>query len=72
MEASAYKGTGIFAKELEDELMKFTMKSEDNKVDAHLIEKTEEVQRNTEEVNITDCTKSLGNELVESSIPGHN
>ncbi|KAL0464571.1 UNVERIFIED_CONTAM: hypothetical protein Slati_0344700 [Sesamum latifolium] len=67
MEASAYKGTGIFAKELEDELMKFTMKSEDNKVDAHLIEKTEEVQRNTEEVNITDCTKSLGNELVEAA-----
>ncbi|KAL0397689.1 UNVERIFIED_CONTAM: hypothetical protein Scaly_0217300 [Sesamum calycinum] len=47
--------------------MKFTMKSEDNKVDAHLIEKTEEVQRNTEEVNITDCTKSLGNELVETA-----
>ncbi|XP_011089646.1 uncharacterized protein LOC105170520 isoform X2 [Sesamum indicum] len=67
MEASAYKGTGIFAKELEDELMKFTMKSEDNKVDAHLIEKTEEVLRNTEDVNITDCTKSLGNELVEAA-----
>ncbi|KAK4414606.1 hypothetical protein Salat_2873600 [Sesamum alatum] len=67
MEASAYKGTGIFAKELEDELMKFTMKSEDNKVNAHLIEKTEVVQRNTEEVNITDCTKSLGNEVVEAA-----
>ncbi|KAI3444781.1 hypothetical protein Pfo_001446 [Paulownia fortunei] len=65
MEASTYKANGIYAKELEDELMKFTTKYEDYEAEGHLVKQTEEVQRNTDvEVNITECTKSLGNKLV--------
>ncbi|PIM99352.1 hypothetical protein CDL12_28153 [Handroanthus impetiginosus] len=68
MEPSTYGANGI-AKELEDELMKFTAKSEDNKVDAHFVEQTRGVQRNADaEVNITECTRSLGNDqLVEAN-----
>ncbi|KAG8391537.1 hypothetical protein BUALT_Bualt01G0198000 [Buddleja alternifolia] len=65
MEASNYKANGIFAKELEDELMKFTSKCED--YESRLVEQTKEVHRNDDmEVNITECTKSLGNEVVEA------
>ncbi|KAK6162630.1 hypothetical protein DH2020_002471 [Rehmannia glutinosa] len=65
MEVSTYKANGIFAKELEDELMKFTTKCEDYEVQGHLIKQTEEVQKNTDaEVNITECTKSMGNKPV--------
>ncbi|KAK6162641.1 hypothetical protein DH2020_002482 [Rehmannia glutinosa] len=65
MEVSTYKANGIFAKELEDELMKFTTKCEDYEVQEHLIKQTEEVQKNTDaEVNITECTKSMGNKPV--------
>ncbi|XP_073144930.1 uncharacterized protein [Henckelia pumila] len=65
MEASNYTPSGIFAKELEDELMKFTASYEDCKVNTRLAEQSEEVQGNDNvEVNITDCTKSGGRELV--------
>lgn len=64
MEASTYKADGYYAKELEDELMKFTVKY-DYEVDTNLVEKTDEVQTNSDmEVNITECTKSLSNKLV--------
>ncbi|KAH6779713.1 hypothetical protein C2S52_010950 [Perilla frutescens var. hirtella] len=64
MEASAYKADGMLAKEIEDELMKYT-KNYDHKLEANLVMKTNEVQTNSDvEVNITECTKSLGNELV--------
>lgn len=107
MEASTCKANGIFAQELEDELMKYTKKYEDYKVETPLVEQTEqlqrdanvvehieevpsntdvvdqieEVQRNTDvvdqieevqrniddvEVNILECTKSLGNEVVSA------
>ncbi|CAA0842738.1 Unknown protein [Striga hermonthica] len=71
MEVSAYKTDGIFAKELEDELMKFTVKSEDNGgvEGPPLVNQTEQVQKNKEvEVNITECTKSMGNKAF---IPQH-
>ncbi|XP_073060979.1 uncharacterized protein [Primulina eburnea] len=65
MEASTYKPSGIFAKELEDELMKFTASYEDCKVNTRSAEQSEEVQGNDDvDVNITDCTKSGGRELV--------
>ncbi|KAI3449058.1 hypothetical protein Pfo_005723 [Paulownia fortunei] len=67
MEASTCKAYGFFDKELEDELMKFTTNCEENKMDVHLVEQTEKVNRNTDvEVNIMECTKSGGNELVEA------
>ncbi|GER31168.1 hypothetical protein STAS_07152 [Striga asiatica] len=69
MEVSAYKADGIFAKELEDELMKFTVKSEDNGgvEEPPLVNQTD--QKNNEvEVNITECTKSMGNKAF---IPQH-
>lgn len=67
MEASTYMPSGIFAKELEDELMKFTASYEDCKVNTCLAEQSEEVQSNANvEVNITDCTKSGGREFVAS------
>lgn len=62
MEASA--ADGVLAKEIEDELMKYT-KTYDHKVETDLVMKTTEVQTNSDvEVNITECTKSLGNDLV--------
>ncbi|GFQ06543.1 hypothetical protein PHJA_002798300 [Phtheirospermum japonicum] len=65
MEVSTYKAAnGIFAKELEDELMKFTVKSEDHGVQGPLVKPTEEVKKKNDsnvEVNITECTKSTGN-----------
>lgn len=62
MEASTYKSDGMLAKEIEDELMKYTKKC-DHKVEEDLVMKTDEVQRNSDEdVNITECTKSSGNE----------
>ncbi|KAH6768273.1 hypothetical protein C2S51_013609 [Perilla frutescens var. frutescens] len=54
----------MLAKETKDELMKYT-KNYDRNVGAKLVIKTNEVQTNSDvNVNITDCTKSLGNELV--------
>ncbi|XP_075519254.1 uncharacterized protein LOC142553128 isoform X1 [Primulina tabacum] len=65
MKASTYMASGIFAKELEDELMKFTASYEDCKANTRLAEQSEEVQGNANvEVNITDCTKSGGREFV--------
>ncbi|KAL7158417.1 hypothetical protein ABFS83_02G142100 [Erythranthe nasuta] len=63
MDASTYK-PDRFAKELEDELMKYTQKpSEGNKVNSQSVE---EVQRDSAdvEVNISECTKPLVNEPV--------
>lgn len=54
----------VFAKEIEDELLEYTMKY-DHKVEANLVTKINEVQKNSDvEVNITECTTSLGNELI--------
>ncbi|KZV43503.1 hypothetical protein F511_19047 [Dorcoceras hygrometricum] len=65
MDASTYMPSGIFAKELEDELMKFTASYEDCKVNTRLGKQSGEVQSNANvEVNITDCTKSGGREFV--------
>lgn len=67
MESSTYKPNGMFAKELEEELMKFTNNYEENKGDADLVEQSVEVHRDPDvEVNITECTKSGGIELVEA------
>lgn len=60
----------IFAKELEDELMKYTTKQPkpDYKVETKFVDKTDEVQTNGDlEVNIIECTKSLGNNEVVST-----
>ncbi|XP_042065456.1 uncharacterized protein LOC121808967 [Salvia splendens] len=68
MEASAYKSDGMLAKEMEDELMKYTTKY-DNKMEPNSAVKTNEVQKDSDpEVNITECTKSLGNEFVAEDI----
>ncbi|KAL1543330.1 hypothetical protein AAHA92_20319 [Salvia divinorum] len=68
MEASSYKSDGMLAKEIEDELMKYTKKY-DHKMEPNLVVKTNEVKTDSDpEVNITECTKSLGNELVETDI----
>lgn len=68
MEASAYKSDGMLAKEMEDELMKYTKKY-DHKMEPNLAVKTNEVQTDSDpEVNITECTKSLVNELVGADI----
>ncbi|KAL8495660.1 hypothetical protein ACS0TY_019682 [Phlomoides rotata] len=57
----------IFAKELEDELMKYTAKH-DYKVKTKVV-KTDEVRTNGDlEVNIIECTKSLGNGLVTTEL----
>ncbi|XP_057808350.1 uncharacterized protein LOC131022835 [Salvia miltiorrhiza] len=67
MDASA-KMDGMLAKEIEDELMKYTKKY-DHKVEANLVVKTNDVQINSDvEVNITECTKSLGNELFSAEL----
>lgn len=68
MEASAYKSDGMLAKEIEDELMKYTKKY-DHKMEANLAVKTNEVQTNGDvDVNITECTKPLGNELFGAEV----
>lgn len=68
MEAAAYKSDGMLAKEIEDELMKYTKKA-DHKVEADLVMKTDEVQRsNDEDVNITECTRSLGKDLLHAEL----
>ncbi|KAK4397395.1 hypothetical protein Sango_1576100 [Sesamum angolense] len=66
MESSTFKSNGMFAIELEEELMKFTT-YEENKGDADLVEQIAEVQRDTDvEVDITEGTKSGGIDLVEA------
>ncbi|XP_042038323.1 uncharacterized protein LOC121784224 [Salvia splendens] len=68
MEASAYKSDGMLAKEMEDELMKYTKKY-DHKMEPNLAVKINEDQTDSDaEVNITECTKSLGNELVAADV----
>lgn len=59
----------IFAKEIEDELMKYTAKH-DYKVETKFVDKTDKVQTNGDlEVNIIECTKSLSNnELVSTEL----
>lgn len=58
----------IFAKELEDELMKYTAKNDYN-VETKFVDKPNEVRMNGDlEVNIIECTKSLGNELVTTEL----
>ncbi|XP_051146265.1 uncharacterized protein LOC127261878 [Andrographis paniculata] len=64
MGSSTYKGNENFAKELEDELMKFTRKDVDYKVDKASNEQAGVIQRNTD-VNIMECTKSSGSKLFE-------
>ncbi|KAL0411557.1 UNVERIFIED_CONTAM: hypothetical protein Slati_3745400 [Sesamum latifolium] len=67
MESSTYKLNGMFAIELEEELMKFTTTYEGNKGDADLVEQIAEVHRDTDvEVDITECTKPGGIDLVEA------
>ncbi|KAK4416064.1 hypothetical protein Salat_2713800 [Sesamum alatum] len=67
MESSPYKSNGMFAIELEEELMKYTNNYEENKGDANLVGQIAEVHRDTDvEVNITECTKSGGVDLVEA------
>ncbi|KAL2251611.1 uncharacterized protein LOC105173277 [Sesamum indicum] len=67
MEPSTYKSNGMFAIELEEELMKFTTTYEINKGDGDLVEQIAEVHRDTDvEVDITECTKSGGVDLVEA------
>ncbi|KAL3613692.1 hypothetical protein CASFOL_041766 [Castilleja foliolosa] len=65
MEVPAFKASanGIFDKELEDELMKFTAKPDDKGVQGPLVKQTEEVKKNDNvvEVDITDCTRLNGN-----------
>ncbi|KAL0373480.1 UNVERIFIED_CONTAM: hypothetical protein Sradi_3263700 [Sesamum radiatum] len=67
MESSTYKSNGMFAIELEEELMKFTTTYEGNKGDADLVEQIAEVHRDTDvEVDITGCTKTGGLDLAEA------
>ncbi|PIN22786.1 hypothetical protein CDL12_04503 [Handroanthus impetiginosus] len=66
MKASTYKANGSFAKELEDELMKFTINSSITKVDTHLVGPIAQAYRNADvAVNVTECTKSGGPELAK-------
>ncbi|XP_051124021.1 uncharacterized protein LOC127246602 [Andrographis paniculata] len=68
MEPLTYNVSGILEKELEDELMKFTKKDVDSRVDALMVEQIEGARSNSDmEVNITECTKSLGTELLPSA-----
>ncbi|KAL6569301.1 hypothetical protein OROMI_013815 [Orobanche minor] len=62
MDDPTYKANRISSKELEDELLKFTTKSD--KVQGPLTKRAEEVQKNDVEVNITECTKSRVNKVV--------
>ncbi|KAL6495350.1 hypothetical protein OROGR_029913 [Orobanche gracilis] len=62
MDDPTCKANGIFAKELEDEPMEFTIKSD--RVQGPLTKRAEEVQKNDVEVNITECTKSMVNKVV--------
>ncbi|CAI9765152.1 unnamed protein product [Fraxinus pennsylvanica] len=67
MEAAANKACGNFAKELEDELLKYTVNHEDiQKMDAPLVDQTEAVHKIADvEVDVTECTKSGGNGISE-------
>ncbi|KAL2477870.1 hypothetical protein Fot_47025 [Forsythia ovata] len=67
MEIVANKAGGNFAKELEDELLKYTVNCEDiSTMDAPLVEQTEEVHKISDvEVNVTECTNSGGNAISE-------
>ncbi|KAG8363439.1 hypothetical protein BUALT_Bualt19G0022700 [Buddleja alternifolia] len=70
MGASNHITEGNFAKELEEELMKYTTNHEDYKVDPFLVDQTEKVNWNADvEVNITERTNFDGNELVEAECP---
>ncbi|EPS61489.1 hypothetical protein M569_13308 [Genlisea aurea] len=73
MAASTFNANEIYAKELEDELMKYTRRDDHHKAEIRSVEKFQEVKRQLEEevqisketeVNIIDCAKSDPNELV--------
>lgn len=84
MQPSPYTANELFAKELEDELMKYTASYDGNNVNMCSVDKTEKAHGNAEEVvdktekghgnaeevvDITERSKSVGKGKIEAKSP---